>query len=307
VSGFLARAPQRVTIVEVGPRDGLQNEAAAVPVAAKIAFVEALAAAGAPIVEVGAFVHPRAVPQMADTAEVFRGLARRPGTRYVALVPNLRGYERARAAGVDDVAVFTAASETFCARNTNCTIGESLARIGEVTQRARADGVPVRAYVSTAWHCPYEGQVAPEAALDLVRRLLDLGVWQVSLGDTVGAATPREVADLLERLLAGVPAAQLALHCHDTRGTALANVLAGLALGIATVDASAGGLGGCPYAPGAAGNAATEDVVYMLDGMGIETGVSLEDVAGAAAAIEPYLDHPLPSRTYRALRAKGAH
>ncbi len=304
--GLFERAPGCVTIVEVGPRDGLQNEPAAIPTETKVAFIEHLAAAGLPLVEATAFVHPQVVPPMADAAEVLSRLQRRPGTRYLALVPNARGYERARTAGADEVAVFIAASETFSQRNTRCSIAESLARVSEVMALARRDRVPVRGYLSTAWHCPYEGHVDPNVAVRLARTLLDAGVWQVSLGDTIGAATPREVEALLVSLLATVPATALALHCHDTRGTALANVLVGLQLGLSTFDSSAGGLGGCPFAPGAAGNLATEDLVYLLDGMGIETGVSLEAVARAAAAIEPLVGHPLPGRAYQALRS-AAH
>lgn len=298
--------PSRVTIYEVGPRDGLQNEHASIPTRDKIRFVEALVAAGLPLVETTAFVHPQAVPQMADAAEVVRGVTPAPGTRYVALVPNLRGYARAIEAGIQEVAVFTAASETFSQRNTRCSIAESLTRIREVTSAAQRDGVPVRGYISTAWHCPYEGRVDPDVAAGLTRNLLAMGIWQVSLGDTIGAATPGEVAALLERLLTGTDTPALALHCHDTRGTALANVLVGLQHGVSTIDASAGGLGGCPFAPGAAGNLATEDLVYMLDGLGIMTGVSLAGVVAASALIEPALDHPLTGRTYQALRSSGA-
>ena len=297
--------PSHVTVVEVGPRDGLQNESARVPVDAKVAFVDALAAAGCPAIEVGAFVHPAAVPAMADSDEVARRIRRRNGTRYAALVPNLRGYQRAVACGLTDVAVFTAASETFSQRNTRCSIAESFDRVREVTAAARRDGVAVRSYLSTAWHCPYEGRVDAERAARLARELLDAGVWQVSLGDTVGAATPGEVGDLLQMLLRDTPPDVLALHCHDTRGTALANVLVGLQHGLATFDSSAGGLGGCPYAPGAAGNLATEDLVYMLDGMGVATGIDLSAVARASAAIEPLLGHALTGRTYQALRSGG--
>ena len=296
--------PREATVYEVGPRDGLQNEAATIPTEAKVAFVEALAGAGLRAIEAGAFVHPQAVPQMADSDQVLARVQRQVGTRYVALVPNRRGYERAVAAGAREVAVFAAASETFSQRNTHCSIGESFERIGAVLAAARRDDVPVRGYLSTAWYCPYEGRVDEGAAVGLTRELLDLGVWQVSLGDTIGAATPGEVASLIERLLPEVSVDALALHCHNTRGTALANVLAGLQLGITTVDASAGGLGGCPFAPGAAGNLATEDLVYMLEGMGIATGASLEKVVAASAAIEPYLGHPLTGRTYQALRSQ---
>jgi isopropylmalate/homocitrate/citramalate synthase len=298
--------PSRVTIYEVGPRDGLQNEHASIPTRDKIRFVEALGAAGLPLVETTAFVHPQAVPQMADAAEVVRGVTPAPDTRYVVLVPNLRGYARAVEAGAQEVAVFTAASETFSQRNTRCSIGESLTRIREVTSAAQRDGVPVRGYISTAWHCPYEGRVDPDVVAGLTQDLLAMGVWQVSLGDTIGAATPGEVAALLEWLLTGTDTPALALHCHDTRGTALANVLVGLQHGVSTIDASAGGLGGCPFAPGAAGNLATEDLVYMLDGMGIASGVSLTGVAAASALIEPALDHPLTGRTFQALRSSGA-
>ena len=314
----LRSLPKQVTIVEVGPRDGLQNEAAQLPVDVKVAFVRALAAAGLPLVEAGAFVHPQAVPQMAGSDEVFRVLSRESSVppqshsnpklktpRLVALVPNERGYERARAAGAAEVAVFTAASETFSQRNNNCSIAESSTRLDAVLARAHAEGVPVRAYVSTAWHCPYEGRVGAATVERITGHLLDGGAWQVSLGDTIGAATPREVMALLERLLGHTPAEQLALHLHDTRGTALANVLAALQLGITTVDASAGGLGGCPFAPGAAGNLATEDLVYLLDGLGIHTGVSLTGVAAASALIEPHLGHPLPGRAYQALKGTG--
>jgi isopropylmalate/homocitrate/citramalate synthase len=290
---LLSRLPARVAVVEVGPRDGLQNEAMVVPAAAKAAFVERLAAAGLPIVEVGAFVSPTAVPQMADTAEVMAATHARPDTRYVALVPNLRGYERAREAGARDVAVFVAATESFSRRNTNCTVAESLTRVRDVTRAARADGAPVRGYLSVAWHCPFEGPVDPGAVERAAAELLDAGVWQVSLGDTIGAATPLEVAWLVERLLRLAAPGHLALHCHDTRSTALANVLAALQLGIATFDASAAGLGGCPFAPGAAGNVATEALVYMLHGMGIETGVTLAALAEATVPLEPYLGRPL--------------
>jgi hydroxymethylglutaryl-CoA lyase len=300
--GLFERAPGRVTIVEVGPRDGLQNEPAVIPTGAKVKLIEHLAEAGLPLIEATAFVHPQAVPPMADAAEVLSRLRRRPGTRYLALVPNAKGYERARAAGADEVAIFIAASETFSQRNTRCSIAESLAHVNEVITLARRERVPVRGYLSTAWYCPYEGRIDPAVAVRLACTLFDAGVWQVSLGDTIGAATPHEVEALLASLLAAVPTAALALHCHDTRGTALANVLVGLQLGLSTFDSSAGGLGGCPFAPGAAGNLATEDLVYLLDGMGIETGVSLEAVARAAASIEPLVGHPLPGRAYQALR-----
>jgi isopropylmalate/homocitrate/citramalate synthase len=286
---LLSGLPARATIVEVGPRDGLQNEAGVVPTEAKVAFVAALAAAGLPIVEVTAFVRPDAVPQLADAAEVMRSIRQDGATRYVALVPNLTGCSRALDAGAKELAVFTAASEQFSQRNTRCSIAESLERIRAVAAAVRPSGTPLRAYLSVAWHCPYEGPISPDTVERLVRELLDLGAWQVSLGDTIGAATPVEVARLLERLLRFVPPESLALHCHDTRGTALANVLVALQLGVTTFDACAGGLGGCPFAPGAAGNVATEALVYMLEGMGIATGVSLGQVADATTTVAPYV------------------
>jgi hydroxymethylglutaryl-CoA lyase len=294
--------PARVRIVEVGPRDGLQNEAAAVAAADKVAFVEALAAAGLPSVEVTAFVNPKWVPQMADADAVYRGVSRRPGTSYPALVPNVAGLERALGVEADEVAIFAAASETFSRRNINQSIDESLDRYADVARRAAIAGVRVRAYLSTAFGCPYEHDVPIGRVVDLTERLLALGAYEVAVSDTIGVAHPGQVWDVLDALLARVPADRLALHFHDTRGTALANVLAALQAGIASFDASAGGLGGCPYAPGASGNLATEDLVYMLDGLGIETGVSIERVAAASRAIAPLVGHPLPSRYQQAMR-----
>jgi hydroxymethylglutaryl-CoA lyase len=296
--------PSRVRIVEVGPRDGLQNEPASIPTAAKIALVQALADAGLPVVEVTAFVHPKWVPQMADAESVFRGMLRREGTRYVALVPNVAGLERALGVDAGEVAIFAAASETFSRRNINATIDESFERFGDVMRRARVARVPVRAYLSTAFGCPYEGQVPASRVVDLTARLLDLGAYEVAVSDTIGVAHPGQVWDLLDALLARVPRAQVALHLHDTRGTALANVVAALQAGISTFDASAGGLGGCPYAPGASGNLATEDLVYLLDGLGIESGVSLEAVAAASRALHAAIGHTLPSR-YLAATARA--
>jgi len=295
--------PERVTVVEVGPRDGLQNVDRALDVEAKVRFVEALAAAGLPVVEAGAFVSRRAVPQMAESGEVFRRAARRAGTRYAALVPNLRGLEEALAVGADEVAVFTAASETFNRRNVGATIAESLARFDPVLARARAEGLRVRGYVSCAFGCPYEGAIAPAAVAGVTRALFDLGVAEVSVGDTIGVATPNQVDAVMTPLAAAHGAASLALHFHDTRGTALANVLRALELGFSIFDASAGGLGGCPFAPGASGNLATEDLVYLLHGMSIPTGVDLDAVARASAGIEQALGTRLPGRVYRALAA----
>jgi hydroxymethylglutaryl-CoA lyase len=293
-----------VTVVEVGPRDGLQNERAAVSTADKIAFVDRLSAAGLPVIEVSAFVSPKWVPQMADAAEVFAGISRRPGTRYTALVPNPAGLDRALGAGVAEVAVFAAATETFSRRNINQSIAESLAGYKHVCDRARAAGLKVRGYLSTAFGCPYEGEVDPATVADIAGQLLGLGVFEVAISDTIGIAHPGQVSRVLERVLKAIPAASVALHFHDTRGTALANVLAALPFGIATFDASAGGLGGCPYAPGAAGNLATDDLIYMLDGLGIETGVSLPALSEASAFIAERLDHRLPSRYAQSVAAR---
>jgi isopropylmalate/homocitrate/citramalate synthase len=307
----------RVTIVEVGPRDGLQNEAARIATADKVAFVERLAAAGLPVVEVSSFVRADRVPQLADARDVFAALAGRPGalasgatagsrtaaTRFTALVPNLTGLREALAAGVREVAIFAAASEGFSQRNTNRSIAESLAAFADVCREAAAAGVRVRGYLSTAFGCPFDGAVDPRRVGAIARQLLDLGVYEVAISDTIGIAHPGQVPVVVAAALAaGVPVDRLALHFHDTRGQALANVMAALPLGVRTFDASAGGLGGCPFAPGATGNLATEDLVYLLDGLGYETGVSLAGVVEASAAIEPAVGHPLPSRTYQALR-----
>lgn len=291
-----------VRILEVGPRDGLQNEPETVPTATKIAFVDALAESGLTRIEVSAFVSPRWVPQMADASEVFTGIRRRPGTTYSALVPNLQGLERAVAAGADEVAVFAAASEQFSRRNINQTIEDSLATYAEVAAAARDRRLRVRAYLSTAFGCPYEGAVDPRRVVALAGRLLDLGVYEVAISDTIGVAHPGQVRALLPRLLDTLPVESIALHFHDTRGTALANVLAALDLGVRAFDASAGGLGGCPFAPGATGNLATEDLIYMLDGLGLETGVDLKALLRASIQMEAALGRPLPSRVLRAGR-----
>jgi len=277
------RLPARVRVVEVGPRDGLQNIGQTVPSEVKARFVDMLSAAGLPVVEVTSFVSPRAVPQLADAAEVFAAITKRPGARYPVLAPNIRGMERAVTAGVCDIAVFTAASEGFTHHNINMTIDESLQAFAPVIELARREGIGVRGYVSTAFGCPYDGYVPPVRVREVTRRLFDLGVDEVSIGDTIGVATPGAVRVVLDELLREFPVERLAVHFHDTRGTALANVLAALEQGVATVDSAAGGLGGCPYAPGAAGNLATEDLLYMLHGMGIETGVDLDAVSAATA------------------------
>lgn len=291
-----AGLPSHVTIVEVGPRDGLQNEKSTVPTATKIAFVDALSAAGHRVIEVSAFVSPRWVPQMADASEVFAGIARKEGVRYTALVPNLAGLQRAQAAGLTEVAIFAAASETFSKRNINQSIDESLATYKAVCDAARASGIRVRGYLSTCFGCPFEGKVPPFRVAEVAARLLDLGVFEVAISDTIGVAHPGQIGEVLDEVTARVPLAQIALHLHDTRGTALANVLAGLQYGVTTFDSSAGGLGGCPFAPGAAGNLSTEDLLYMLDGLGIETGVSLDGVVAASRLITGSIDHDLPSR-----------
>jgi isopropylmalate/homocitrate/citramalate synthase len=294
--------PSRVTVVEVGPRDGLQNEAAQVTVDDRVAFCNRLLDAGLKVVEVGAFVSPRWVPQMAGSAEVARRVGRRPGTKTPVLVPNRKGFDQAREAGLREIAVFTAASETFNKKNINATIDESFERFAEFVPEAIRDGFWVRGYVSTCFGCPYEGRVDPARVLEVARRLHEMGAHEISIGDTIGVAVPSEVADVMGRLKEDVPASALAVHFHDTRGTALANVLAALQTGIAVVDSSAGGLGGCPYAPGASGNLATEDLLYMLHGMAIETGVDLDRVAAASRALAPRLGHPLPSRYLQTCR-----
>ncbi len=285
-----------VRIVEVGPRDGLQNEKATLPTETKIAFVDALSRAGYDEIEVSAFVSPRWVPQLADAEAVFRGIARAPGVLYAALVPNEQGLDRALEAGAGKIAVFTAASETFNRRNINASIEESIARFAPVVPRARAAGLPVRGYVSTAFWCPYEGRVEPPAVVDVARRLLDLGVEELSIGDTIGKAVPAEVHALLDLLLDVAPQDAIAMHFHDTYGTAVANALASYERGITVFDASAGGVGGCPYAPGAAGNVATEDLVLALRGSGATVSVDLERVRTASSLLASALGRPLRSR-----------
>ncbi len=291
-----AGLPARVSVVEVGPPDGLQNERAVVPLAVKVAFIEALADAGLPVVEIAAFVSPARVPQMADAAEVATSIRRRSGVRYTALIPNLRGLDAARAAGLTEVAIFAAASETFSQRNINQSIEQSMTQYAEVIARATDAGMRVRGYLSTSFGCPFEGDVPVARVVELTARLLEMGVGEVAVSDTIGVATPGQVSDVVAALAARVPVGALALHLHDTRGTALANVYAGLQAGVTTIDSAAGGLGGCPFAPGAAGNLATEDLIYMLDGLGIETGVDLAKVVAASRLIGRAVDHALPSR-----------
>jgi hydroxymethylglutaryl-CoA lyase len=289
--------PQRVRVVEVGPRDGLQTTAHRIPTAAKIELVQGLAAAGLRDIEVSSFVRRDVVPQLADAAEVFAGLDRRDDVRYWALVPNARGLDAALAAGVTHVAVFTAASDGFNRANVNASVEESIACLKGVIREAKEAGLAVRGYVSTAFGCPYDGMVEPARAAAISRTLLDSGCEEISLGDTIGVAVPTEVdAVLAAHDAMGVPRESIALHFHDTRGTALANVYAGLQGGITVYDASAGGIGGCPFAPGATGNLATEDLVYFLDEMEIESGVSLDCVAEASGRLAAELDVHLPSR-----------
>jgi isopropylmalate/homocitrate/citramalate synthase len=295
-----------VTVVEVGPRDGLQNEKVTIDTADKVSFIDRLSAAGCPVIEVSAFVSPTRVPQMSDAAEVLSRIARRNGTRYSALVPNAIGLDRAAAAGVEEIAIFAAASETFSRANINQSIEESLATYAVVCRGAHDRGMRVRAYLSTAFGCPYEGRVGPATVARLAGRLVDMGAFEVAISDTIGVAHPGQVAEVLDVVFREIPVERTALHFHDTRGTALANVLTALTLGVSTFDSSAGGLGGCPYAPGASGNLATEDLLYMLDGLGIETGIVLADVASASRFIETRLDHPLPSRYVQATRGRQA-
>jgi isopropylmalate/homocitrate/citramalate synthase len=292
--------PGRVTVVEVGPRDGLQNEQATLSVDDRVEFCRLLIAAGLVVVEPGAFVSPQWVPQMAGSDEVLRRAGRPAGVRLPALVPNRKGFERAREAGAREIAVFTAASETFNRKNTNAGIEESLERFAEFVPEAVGEGMWVRGYVSTCFGCPYEGRVPPARVVAVATRLAELGCEEVSIGDTIGVAVPSQVWDVMGRLDEALPDASLAVHFHDTRGTALANVVAALQVGIDVVDSAAGGLGGCPYAPGASGNLATEDLLYMLHGMGIETGVDLEKVVEASRFIASRLGRALPSRYLQA-------
>jgi len=298
--------PAEVRIVEVGPRDGLQNEKALLPAAAKIALIDRLSATGLRSIEATSFVSPKWVPQLADAAEVYAGIARRPGVRYPVLVPNAQGYERARAVGVDEIAVFTAASEAFNRKNINASIAESLQRFAPVIERAQADGVAVRGYVSTVLGCPYQGEVPVADVVRVAQALHALGCYEISLGDTIGVGTPRRAAAMLRAVAAEVPMAALAVHFHDTYGQALANVLACLDEGVAVVDASVSGAGGCPYATGASGNVATEDVVYMLHGMGIRTGIDLEALADTGRWLAAQLGRGTGSRVGQATAPTAA-
>jgi hydroxymethylglutaryl-CoA lyase len=290
----------RVRLVEVGPRDGLQNESTIVATEVKLELIRRLADSGLRHIEATAFVSPKRVPQMADHDAVMRGVPRRAGLIYSALTPNLLGFEAAMAAGADEVAVFGAASETFSRRNINCSIAESLQRFQEVMRAAQQRGVPVRGYVSCVLGCPYEGAIVPEAVADVAASLYEMGCHEISLGDTIGVGTPGRTAAMIEAVARRVPVERLAGHFHDTYGQALANVYAALQLGVAVFDASVAGLGGCPYAPGASGNLATEDLLYMLDGLGIDTGVRLDALLAADRYICEVLQRPTQSRVARA-------
>ncbi len=300
------KLPDRVTIYEVGPRDGLQNEARHVSTPEKIRFIDALVDAGLHNIEITSFVSPKWIPQLADAAEVARGVRRPAGVRMSALVPNRRGLDNALASGMKEVAVFLSASETHNKKNVNKTIADTLTAFEEVVPPALAAGLKVRAYVSTVFGCPYEGDVDPQAVLSLSARLLQMGVYQISLGDTIGVANPRQVEDVVGQVLAAHPAEAIAVHFHDTQGTALANCLVSMTLGIRTIDSSAGGLGGCPYAPGAAGNLATEDLVSMLHAMGVQTGVDLDKLVEASRLATAFVGHDLPSKYLKAHLGKQA-
>jgi hydroxymethylglutaryl-CoA lyase len=299
------KLPKAVKMVEVGPRDGLQNEAKTVPAAIKIALVDRLSEAGLRAVEAGAFVSPKWVPQMADSAAVLAGIARKPGVSYPVLVPNMKGFEAAVAAQVEEIAIFGAASETFSQKNINCSIAESLARFAPVAAAAREKGMRVRGYVSCVLGCPYEGEIKPQAVAEVSAKLLALGCYEISLGDTIGVGTPAKAQGMIDTVAAQVPREKLAVHFHDTYGQALANILATLEQGIAVVDSSVAGLGGCPYAKGASGNVASEDVRYMLGGLGIETGVDLDKLAAAGRYICEYLDRAPSSKVALALAGRA--
>jgi hydroxymethylglutaryl-CoA lyase len=292
-----------VRIVEVGPRDGLQNEKTPIGVTERIAFIEALLAAGLPTVEVGAFVSPKAIPQMVNSDQVLRGVSHLAGEFHV-LVPNEKGYEASQAAGAKVIAVFASASEGFSRANINCSVSESIERFKPVLARARADGIKVRGYISCVLGCPFDGEVRPQAVVDVARTLWDLGCYEISLGDTIGVGTPLKARQLLRAVGDDVPVEHLAMHFHDTYGQALANLYAGMEEGVRVIDSAAGGLGGCPYAPGATGNVATEDVVYMLGGMGIRTGVDMAKLLAATNEVSKLLGRPPVSRVASALNAK---
>jgi hydroxymethylglutaryl-CoA lyase len=294
-----------VTIVEVGPRDGLQNEKTPVSATDRVGFIKALFGAGLHTIEVGAFVSPKAIPQMVNSDQVLRAVGDLPGGEFHVLVPNEKGYEAAQAAGAKVIAVFASASEGFSRANINCSVTESIERFKPVVARARADGIRIRGYVSCVLGCPFDGEVKPQAVVDVAKTLWELGCYEVSLGDTIGVGTPVKARHLLRAVGDAVPMAHLAMHFHDTYGQALANLYAGMEEGVRVIDSAAGGLGGCPFAPGATGNVATEDVVYMLEGMGIATGVDMAKLLAATNDISRLLGRPPVSRVASALNAKG--
>ncbi|MGA9945684.1 MAG: hydroxymethylglutaryl-CoA lyase [Candidatus Cybelea sp.] len=298
--------PTHVTLFEMGARDGLQNENALISTDDKVRYINLLSESGLKWIEATSFVSPKAIPQLADATEVFTRIRKAPGIRYPVLVPNLKGYERARTAGADAIAVFTAASERFTKRNINMTIDESLATFREVVRAGKRDGCWVRGYISTAFGSPFGDDVSPAMVLDVSLKLIEMGCDELSIGDTIGVGVPSQVAALVPLLASKIPLDVIAMHFHDTRGTALANVYAALQLGVAKFDASSGGLGGCPYAPGATGNVGTEDVLYLLHQMGIETGVDLVKVRAASRFIAGVVDHALTSKAYQALEAASA-
>ncbi len=299
-SDVFAAVPDRASITEVSPRDGLQNESTMVSLEQKQRLVEALVAAGVKRVEITSFVSPRWVPQLSDAEELARSARPPSGVTFSALVPNSRGLERAIEAGIREVAVFLSASETHNKMNVNKTVADTLAVFEEIVPPAREAGLTVRAYLSTVWGCPYEGNVDPAKALGIAKSLLQLGCYQVSLGDTIGVGTPKQTREIVRRFMDEMPVEKFALHLHDTRGTALANALVGLEMGVRDFDSSVGGVGGCPYAPGAAGNLATEDLVYMLHGMGVETGIDLDLLIAAGNVAEQVIGRPLPGKVHRA-------
>uniref|UniRef100_A0A3P8U9Q8 hydroxymethylglutaryl-CoA lyase n=1 Tax=Cynoglossus semilaevis TaxID=244447 RepID=A0A3P8U9Q8_CYNSE len=293
--------PERVKIVEVGPRDGLQNEKTLVPTETKIQLIDLLSESGLPVIEATSFVSPKWVPQMADQVEVMKGICRKPGVTYPVLTPNLKGFQAAVSiAGAKEVAIFGAASELFSKKNINCSVDESLLRFEEVMEAAREACVPVRGYVSCVLGCPYEGKVAPEKVAHVAKRLYSMGCYEISLGDTIGVGTPGSMSQMLAAVTREVPLNALAVHCHDTYGQALANILVALQMGISVVDSSVAGLGGCPYAQGASGNVATEDVVYMLHGLGIQTGVDMSKLMNAGAFICRILNRKTNSKVAQA-------
>ncbi|HZZ64080.1 MAG TPA: hydroxymethylglutaryl-CoA lyase [Candidatus Baltobacteraceae bacterium] len=293
--------PASVRVCEMGPRDGLQNEHAVIATADKVRYIDLLSESGLPVIEATSFVSPKAIPQLADAQEVFTRINKRPGVRYPVLTPNVKGLERAKAAGADDIAVFTASSQVFTQRNINMTIEQSIETFRDVVRNAKANNMWVRGYVSTAFGSPFGDEVTPGIVVDVTRKLIDMGCDEISIGDTIGVGVPSQVDELVPMLLREVPLSKIAFHFHDTRGTALANVYAALQHGVSIFDSSSGGLGGCPYAPGATGNLGTEDLLYMLHGMGIRTGVDLAKVRAASRFIAGVLGHDLTSKAYQAL------